>query len=85
MADETKVVEVKKEFTNPETAAGFEYTGSWTVNDKPKRIVWPGTYDGLLCDITPKAAQKFVDTKHPHWKKKEAASAKPAEKKEKAA
>jgi hypothetical protein len=62
--------EIKMEFTNPETAANIEYLGSWTVNDKPKRIAWPGTYDGLLCDITPKAAQKFVDSGHEHWRKK---------------
>jgi hypothetical protein len=68
--------EVRKQFTNTEVASKYEYTGSWTVHDKEKRIAWPGTYDGLLCDITPEVAQKMVDGKYPGMKVKEAGKAK---------
>lgn len=66
------MAEARKQFVNPEVVNKYEYSGSWTVHDKEKRIAWPGTYDGLLCEITPEVAEKLLQAKYPGFKAKEA-------------
>jgi hypothetical protein len=52
-------------FANTETAAKFEYNGNWIANGKEKRISWPGTYDGLFCEMPPDVAEKLLAAKYP--------------------
>lgn len=73
--------EARKSFANTEVASKYEYTGNWTVNDKEKRLNWPGTYDGLFCEIKPEVAQKLLDSQYPGLKLKAEASAPAAAKK----
>lgn len=77
--------EIRKAFANPDTAKDYEYTGDWVANGKEKRIGWPkAKFDGLVCEMTPAQAQKFIDLGHAQFKKKNAAPVAPkTEKKEK--
>lgn len=70
------MAEVRKQFTNKEVADKFEYSGSWDVFGKEKRIVWPGVYDGLLCEIDLKSAEKMLAQNHPFLKLKSATAKK---------
>ncbi len=70
----TPNLNIRTSFTNPKTAAEYEYTGGWESNGKEKRIAWPkAKFDGLVCEMTPEQVQRFIDLKDARFKKKTAA------------
>lgn len=58
-----------EKFVNPDTAAKYEYTGTWN-----KGIAWPQVYEGKVCDMPPEVAEKLIEAKHPLFKRKGSAS-----------
>lgn len=61
------MAEIRTGFQNQETASKYKYSGSWAANGKEKRVSWPRVYDGLVCEMPPHIAAKFVEKKHPEF------------------